>query len=149
MLIREAILADIPQIQIVRNLVKENVLSDPSLVPDSDVEDYIASRGKGWVCEIDNQIVGFAIADLQDHNIWALFMHPNFEKQGIGRKLHDTMMDWYFSQTQTIVWLGTEPKSRAENFYRKAGWQEVGVHGKGEVKFEMRFADWQNAKTHL
>ncbi len=149
MLIREAILTDIPQIQIVRHLVKENVLSDPSLVPDSDVADYITHRGKGWVCEIDNQIVGFAIADLQDHNIWALFLHPDFEKQGIGRKLHDTMMDWYFSQTQITVWLGTEPKSRAESFYRKAGWQEVGVHGKGEVKFEMTFADWQNTQTHL
>jgi GNAT superfamily N-acetyltransferase len=149
MKIREAILTDIPQIQIVRNLVKENVLSDPSLVPDSDVADYITRRGKGWVCEIANEVVGFSIIDLQDHNVWALFMHPDFEKQGIGKKLHDVMMDWYFAQTQTTVWLGTEPKSRAENFYRKAGWQEVGVHGKGEVKFEMQFTDWQNAKTHL
>jgi GNAT superfamily N-acetyltransferase len=149
MKIREAILSDIPQIQIVRNLVKENVLSDPSLVPDSDVADYITRRGKGWVCEIANEVVGFSIIDLQDHNVWALFMHPDFEKQGIGKQLHDVMMDWYFAQTQTTVWLGTEPKSRAENFYRKAGWQEVGVHGKGEVKFEMQFADWQNAKTHL
>jgi GNAT superfamily N-acetyltransferase len=149
MKIREAILTDIPQIQIVRNLVKENVLSDPSLVPDSDVADYITRRGKGWVCEIANEVVGFSIIDLQDHNVWALFMHPDFEKQGIGKQLHDVMMDWYFAQTQTTVWLGTVPKSRAENFYRKAGWQEVGVHGKDEVKFEMQFADWQNAKTHL
>jgi GNAT superfamily N-acetyltransferase len=149
MKIREAVLHDIPQIQMVRNLVKENVLSDPNLVPDSDVADYITRRGKGWVCEIANEVVGFSIIDLQDHNVWALFMHPHFEKQGIGKQLHDVMMDWYFAQTQETVWLGTEPKSRAENFYRQAGWQEVGVHGKGEVKFEMQFADWQNAKTHL
>ena len=31
----------------------------------------------------------------------------------------------------------------AEAFYRKAGWQEVGAYGKGEIKFEMSKAAWQ------
>ena len=66
MIFREALITDIPQIQIVRNEVKENVLSDPSLVTDKDVEDFITRRGKGWVCETDNRIVGFAIADLKE-----------------------------------------------------------------------------------
>jgi GNAT superfamily N-acetyltransferase len=137
MLFREAQISDIKQMQVVRNAVKENVLSDPALVPDSDVEDYISNRGKGWVCEMNNCIIGFAIADLKDHNIWALFMHPDFEARGIGKKLHRLMLDWYFSQTKEKVWLGTAPNSRAEKFYRMQGWKEVGVHGKGEIKFEM------------
>jgi len=142
--IRVAEIKDISQIQVVRNLVKENRLSDPALVPDSDVEDYITRRGRGWVCEINGQIVGFAIADLVDNNIWALFIHPDFEKLGIGKKLHDKMMNWYFSQTDKTVWLGTSPKTRAELFYRKAGWKEVGVHGKGEIKFEMTKDEWRS-----
>ena len=142
--IRVAEIKDISQIQVVRNLVKENRLSDPALVPDSDVEDYITRRGRGWVCEINGQIVGFAIADLVDNNIWALFIHPGFEKLGIGKKLHDKMMNWYFSQTDKTVWLGTSPKTRAELFYRKAGWKEVGVHGKGEIKFEMTKDEWRS-----
>ena len=36
MIFREAQISDIQQIQIVRNAVKENVLSDPSLVTDKD-----------------------------------------------------------------------------------------------------------------
>ena len=83
MIFREAQITDIPQMQIVRNSVKENVLSDPALVPDHDVEDFIIRRGKGWVCEIDSRIVGFAIADLEDHNIWALFIQPEFAEKGI------------------------------------------------------------------
>jgi GNAT superfamily N-acetyltransferase len=146
MKIRIAELKDIPQIQVVRNLVKENRLSDPKLVPDSDVEDYMFRRGKGWVCEINKEVVGFAIADLVDNNIWALFVHPGFEKLGIGKKLHDEMMNWYFSKTGKTVWLGTAPGTRAEEFYRKAGWKEVGVHGKGEIKFEMTKDDWQLLK---
>lgn len=139
---REAQISDIEQIQVVRNAVKENVLSNPSLVPDKDVEEFITSRGKGWVCEIDGTIVGFAIADLVKNNIWALFIHPDFENKGIGKKLHGMMMDWYFVQTNEKVWLGTAPNSRAEKFYRLQGWKEVGVHGQGEIKFEMCYEDW-------
>ena len=142
MIFREAQITDINQMQFVRNAVKENMLSDPSLVPDKDVEEYMTNRGKGWVCEIDNVIVGFAIADLIENNIWALFIHPDFEAMGIGKKLHQMMMDWYFVQTNEKVWLGTAPNSRAEKFYRMQGWKEVGTHGKGEIKFEMSYKDW-------
>ena len=144
MKIRVAELKDIPQIQVVRNLVKENRLSDPKLVPDKDVEEYMFRRGKGWVCEVNDEVVGFAIADLVDNNIWALFVHPGFEKLGIGKRLHDEMINWYFDQTDKTVWLGTAPKTRAESFYRKAGWKEIGVHGKGEIKFEMTKDNWES-----
>ncbi|AEA45777.1 GNAT family N-acetyltransferase [Fluviicola taffensis] len=145
MIIREAKIEDIPQIQFVRNSVTENTLSDPNLVTDEDCEEFITVRGKGWICEIDSKIVGFSIADLKEHNIWALFLHPDFEKQGIGRKLHDIMLNWYFNQTKETVWLGTAPGTRAEQFYRKSGWKEIGLHGKGEVKFEMTYQDyWSN-----
>jgi GNAT superfamily N-acetyltransferase len=139
---REAQKADISQMMEVRMSVKENVLSNPALVPYEDYIEYLFVRGKGWVCEVGENITGFAIADLQDHNIWALFVRPGYEKMGIGRQLHKIMLDWYFSQTTKKVWLGTAPKSRAEKFYKTAGWKEVGIHGKGEIKFEMRFEDW-------
>src|SRR5690606_41991500 len=125
--IREATIADIPQIQVVRHAGKENQLSDPGLVTDRDCEVYITQRGKGWVCEADGQIAGFAIADLQDHNIWALFLLPEYEGRGIGRQLHDTMLHWYFPQTKETVWLSTEAGTRAEKFYRRAGWKEAGM----------------------
>lgn len=142
MIYREATIKDIPQIQYVRNVVKENMLSDPALVPDKDVEDYMFNRGRGWVCEIEGRIVGFSIVSVSDRNVWALFIEPGFEKKGIGRKLHDLMMNWYFTRTSATIWLGTAPGTRAEQFYRKAGWREVGVHGKGEIKFEMSAEEW-------
>lgn len=147
MIFREAILQDIDQIQIVRNSVKENTLSDPGLVTNKDCEEFMFERGKGWVCEIDNTIVGFAIADLKENNIWALFLDPNFEKKGIGRKLHQMMLDWYFSQTNEKVWLGTAFNTRAEEFYRKAGWTEAGTNGSKEIKFEMTKEDWSRINT--
>ena len=145
MVFREAGVTDIPQIQVVRNSVKENTLSNPALVTDSDCENYLVNRGKGWVCEIDGRIVGFAIVDLIDHNVWALFVQPGFDKKGIGKTLHDDMLDWYFSQTDLTIWLSTSPGTRAEKFYHKAGWKNVGMHGKGEIKFEMAAASWKEA----
>ena len=145
---REAKVDDIPQIQIVRNSVKENMLSDPNLVTDEDCRIFITERGKGWVCEKERRIIGFSIADLQDNNIWALFVHPDFDKQGIGRQLHDKMLDWYFSQTNKTVWLGTAPNTRAETFYKKAGWKVIGAHGKGEIKFEMTYRNWIKGLFH-
>ncbi len=59
------------------------------------------------------------------------------------------MLDWYFSRTQKTVWLGTAPNSRAEKFYRIAGWKEVGTHGKGEIKFEMEYEDWKNKQLNF
>ena len=143
MLFREARIEDIPQIQIVRHSVKENRLSDPELITDTDVEDYMTRRGRGWVCEIDGGIVAFAIADLRDHNIWALFIHPGHERKGIGKRLHDDMLNWYFSKTDQTVWLSTTPATRAEKFYRHAGWTEAGLYGQGEIKFEMTKQMWK------
>jgi len=142
MFFRFARTADIPQIQKVRNSVKENVLSNSALVTDADCEEYINIRGRGWVCEIDNSIIGFSIADLKENNIWALFVHPEFEGRGIGKKLHQLMLDWYFNQTKATVWLGTSPNTRAEEFYRRCGWKKAGMHGK-EIKFEMSYKNWK------
>ena len=141
---REATIVDIPQLQFVRNAVRENALSNPAIVPDKDVEDYIIHRGKGWVCEIDNKVVGFAIVSVDDNNVWALFVQPGYDKQGIGKRLHDDMMHWYFSQTDKDIWLSTAPDTRAEEFYRTAGWRQTGVTKKSEIKFEMTAEEWKS-----
>lgn len=140
---RQAIPEDIPQIQIVRNSVKENQLSNPNLIPDELVEEFITKRGKGFVCEIDKKIVGFSIVDFVENNVWALFLLPDFEGKRIGKKLHQLMLDEYFSKTKETIWLSTEANSRAEIFYKKQGWKNAGLHG-NEVKFEMSFEDWKS-----
>lgn len=121
MIYREAQTSDIEQMSSVRLSVKENKLSNPGLVTFKDYEEYLTRRGKGWVCETGKQIVGFSIADLKGHNIWALFVKPEYERMGIRKKLHDIMVNWYFSQTEEKVWLGTWPKTRADRFYRACG----------------------------
>lgn len=146
---REAYLEDIPQLQFIRNSVKENQLSNPGLVTDKDYEDYIINRGKGWVCEMEDLIVGFAIVSVIDNNVWALFIHPDYEGRGIGKSLHTMMMDWYFNRTNASIWLGTAPGTRAEVFYRKAGWKYTGPRPNGEIGFEMSDEEWKKIKNNI
>ena len=148
MIIREAHTFDIPEIQVVRHSVKENILSDPSLVTNQLCAEYLTVRGKGWVCEVEGIIAGFAIVDLKENNVWALFLRPTYEGFGIGKKLHDTMLNWYFSQKQETIWLSTGFNTRAEKFYRRQGWQQTGLHGSDEIRFEMTYETWLSKRAH-
>ena len=149
MVFRQAKTSDIKNMQLIRNAVKENVLSDPALVPDEAVEKYINQRGKGWVCLDLGIMAGFCIADLVNDNIWALFVLPGMEGKGIGRKLQTIMLDWYFTNDKQLVWLSTQKNSRAEKFYRLTGWIEEGPYGKNEIKFTMNKQDWQKISATL
>ena len=149
MVFRHAETSDIKNMQLIRNAVKENVLSYPALVPDEAVEKYINQRGKGWVCLDLGIMAGFCIADLIDDNIWALFVLPAMEGKGIGRKLQTIMLDWYFTNDKQLVWLSTQKNSRAEKFYRLTGWKEAGPYGKNEIKFTMSKENWQKIRATL
>lgn len=121
----------------VRMSVKENVLITQSLVTNEMYRSYLTERGKGWVCEFDNIIVGFTIIDKVKSNLWALFVHPGFEKKGIGRQLHDTMIGWAFTNGMYNISLSTDPGTRAEKFYEAAGWSRGRMLENGEVEFVM------------
>jgi len=143
MIFREAQTADIKQLHSVRMSVNENVLPDPTLLTVKEYDEFLSVKGKGWVCEIKDSIVGFGIVDLEKFNIWALFIKPEHEGKGIGKKLQNIMLTWYFSRTKHRIWLGTSPNTRAEVFYRNQGWKEVGKQPNGEIRLELNFEDWK------
>jgi GNAT superfamily N-acetyltransferase len=139
---REAVISDIPAIQSIRNSVTENLILDPLLISDEHCSEYLETKGKGWICEVDGFPVGFAIADLQGKSVWALFVRPEFEKRGIGKKLHTLMLNWYFSQSNEQLWLSTEESSRADVFYCMNGWTSVGMPNEDMVEFKMTPENW-------
>ena len=136
MTIRSASLSDIPDLMRVRMGVRENRLSDPNKVQPHHCREMLEA-GAGWVCEIDGAVVGFAIPDASRGSVWALFVDPAHERKGIGRLLHDTMVRWLFAAGHTSIWLTTDPNTRAEGFYRAAGWQEAGATADDEIRFEL------------
>lgn len=137
MIFRRATEADIDGMSRVRMAVQENRLSDPLRVTHAMYREMLLEKGAGWVCEAQGEVAGFAIVDLSCSNIWALFVDPLYEKKGIGRQLHDLMVSWSFAVGQSRLWLSTDPGTRAEVFYRKAGWGEAGTEQSGEIRFEL------------
>lgn len=134
-MLRQALAADIPGMHRVRLAVKENRLVS-TVISESDYLPAIEANGQGWVVEIDGQVVAFAVGNKTNGNIWALFVDPAHESRGYGRLLHNEMIKWLKGQGVGKLWLTTEPGTRAERFYEKAGWLRAGTTTKGEVRFE-------------
>jgi len=134
-MVRHAVASDIAGIQRVRAAVRENRLVS-IVITDDDVREAIERSGRGWVIEAEGEVVAFAIGNATSGNIWALFVDPEFERWGYGRQLHDTMVDWLWSQGLDRLWLTTEPGTRAQRFYEAAGWQLMGTTARGELRFE-------------
>jgi GNAT superfamily N-acetyltransferase len=139
--VRLATAADVPAMHRIRLAVRENRLADAAAVQPDDYRAMIGRDGRGWVAEAGGKIAGFAIADLRRGNVWALFVDPGMEGRGIGRRLHDEMMDWLFAAGAPSVWLSTDPGTRAEAFYRAAGWRYAGDQ-RGEARYEMDRDQW-------
>ena len=134
--IRPATPEDIPAMHTVRVAVRENRLNDPSRIQPADYAALLSGSGRGRVALVDDRLVGFGIADAANRNLWALFVDPEFEGRGVGRRLHDELLDWLFSLGDSPAWLTTEPGSRAERFYRVAGWQDAGRDPGGDLRLE-------------
>lgn len=134
--LRRALASDVPGIQRVRSSVLENKLVS-LVISNEAVREAIEDTGRGWVIEVEGDLVGFAIGNVETGNIWALFVQPGFDRRGFGRLLHDAMVEWLWSKGLDRLWLTTDPGTRAAGFYESAGWNRAGLAENGELKFEM------------
>ena len=134
--LRQASRADVAAIHEVRMSVHENQLTR-SVISEGDYIDHLETLGRGWVIEVANRIVAIVVGNARDGNIWGLFVHPEFERRGFGKRLLDTAVEWLWSQGLARLWLTTEPGTRAQGFYEAAGWTQTAVTEHGEIRFEL------------
>lgn len=114
----------------------ENRLSDPQRVSEASYLPYIGG-GSIWIAETDTSILGFGAIDTPKATVWALFIDPHAEGCGIGQALHDQMINWAREKGLGQLSLGTGKGTRAVEFYKRAGWTEIGTTADGEALFEM------------
>lgn len=120
---RRAVLADIPAMSDIRLSVTENVLSDPARVTIAMYEDYLEADGRGWVAEVDGVIAAFCYAARADGTIWALFVRPGQEGQGLAKRLLALAVEWIFELGHAAARLDTSAHTRADRFYAMQGWR--------------------------
>jgi len=140
---RRAERADIPAMSAIRLAVTENVLSDPGRITAAMYEDYLDRSGRGWVAEIDDTIVAFCYADSIDGSIWALFVQPGWEGQGLARYLLGLAVEWLFATGHKSVALTTAAGTRADRFYAAQGWRRLGLCDDGRnVEYVLDRDSW-------
>ena len=151
--IRKAVQADCAQmLELIRELaIYEKAPAEVTVSIEHFIESGFGKNPVWWalVAEEEGKIIGMALYYIR-YSTWkgaALYLEDiivteTYRGKGIGKKLHQLMLDEYFSKTKETIWLSTEANSRAETFYKKQGWKNAGFHG-NEVKFEMSFEDWR------
>ena len=133
-MIRNARESDIPRLMEIRATVRENQLRDASRVTLADYQWFIANPGI-FVWEEGGRIVGLSAADPREGSIWALFMDQAYGGRGIAQLLFERACLVLRNAGYKRMWLMTSTGTRAEKFYRKAGWVVVGVEG-DQLRFE-------------
>jgi GNAT superfamily N-acetyltransferase len=119
-----------------RMSMRENRLRDLSRVTEADYLPYLRQEQASWVAELDGRLVGFAIADLKNRSIWALFVSPDSEGRGVGRALLNRVTDCLKATGSGPMHLVTEAGTRAERLYAAAGWVKAGMQPSGEIRYE-------------
>lgn len=139
--VRVATPADVPRLFQIRTAVHENHLSMAELaalgITPQTLPELLDGAGRGWVAEVAGEVVAFAMADAQEASVFALFVAPGHENQGLGRRLMREAEAWLFAQGCQVLWLVTDADRavRANGFYRHLGWVDEGVLPDGQVRF--------------
>ncbi|SMC23481.1 N-acetylglutamate synthase, GNAT family [Andreprevotia lacus DSM 23236] len=130
---------DFPTLFDLRARTRENAMSVAELAargitPDSAAEALHTGLVRGWLCEVDGQIVGFASGDRDGGEMLVLAVLPEYEGRGIGRALLAKVTAWPAECGHQRIWLSANPDSavRAYGFYRHCGWVATGELVDGE-----------------
>lgn len=142
MYIRPATIEDVHSLFEIRCSVHENHMSREqmaalNITPDT-VRNMIASGDYIVpVAFVDSEAVGFAMAQISESYIFALFVTPSHEGRGIGSQLLGYVEAALHRHGVREAWLCTDAdeKVRAVGFYRHFGWCETGLMEDGQLRF--------------
>jgi len=141
MTLRLATPADIPRLIEIRGAVRENRLRDPASIGAGDYAPYVEDR-RCWLWDEAGTVLGFAALDpasplglsgAAGAAVWALFVVPQAQGRGIGRALLGALVADARRLGLAALTLSTEKGSRAEAFYREAGWRGAGRDAHGDT----------------
>lgn len=119
---------DVPSLFAVRIATRENAYTMDQLrelgITVESVGAMLGKTHRGWLCEDEGQVVGFAMGNRQHGEIWVIAVLPECEGRGIGARLLTLVEDWLWSEGWEVLWLTTDldVSLRAYGFYRRQGW---------------------------
>ena len=137
--VRTAQLSDIDGMFDVRTSVTENHLSREEMrqmgITESVVADMIEKNHCAWVATENDKIIGFTMILPDEGCLFAAFVLPEYEGQGIGHRLIFLAEQELFKHHE-IAWLETDKNSRAAKFYMQLGWGNKKEINDTDIKLE-------------
>lgn len=135
--LRPASRAVLRRIHEIRHGTAENRLTNPALVTDAEVAWYL-DKAVFLVSDDETGIQGFTCANHQTGYVWALFVIDGAQRQGHGTALLNAALTRLREAGHRQAFLTTGKGTSAEEFYRRRGWESMGVNISGEVVFRLR-----------
>ncbi|MBH3338891.1 GNAT family N-acetyltransferase [Pseudomonas sp. UBA7530] len=141
--LRPATVADIDTLFDIRTSVVQNHLSREQMaelgITSAALAEAIEHTPCAWIAELDGIAAGFAMVDLEAGELFALFVRPQAEGQGLGHLLLNAAETALF-QGHESIWLITDGHEsiRANAFYRRHGWELAGAVDERDVRYEKR-----------
>ena len=130
---REMQVQDLPAVFELRISTRENAVTLEELEEDygitpASLAEAMAQDVKGWLCEEQSLVVGFAMGDRSNGEVQVVAVRPGFEGRGIGKRLLGLVETWLYEAGHREIWLLSNPDSsvRAHGFYRRLGWRPTG-----------------------
>jgi ribosomal protein S18 acetylase RimI-like enzyme len=127
-IIREITEDDIDEIIILRSKTDQNNYTLDQLHEMGITKEALAIKiqtdYKGWLCELNKRIIGFAMGQKTTGEMWVIAVLPNNINKGIGSILLSKVEEWLFQNGNKSIWLTTDIDTslRAYSFYKKNGW---------------------------
>lgn len=116
-----------------RGRTRENAISADALgkmgITTESIGEKLRSTHRGWLCEAEGRLAGFAVGDGNSGELWVIAVAPEFEGRGIGSQLLASVEQWLWSCGWDALWLWTDADEsrRAYSFYLDHGWRKSKV----------------------
>ncbi|WP_438868391.1 GNAT family N-acetyltransferase [Pseudomonas sp. L1(2025)] len=140
-LIRLATLADIDTLFTIRTAVVQNHLSREQMaglgITPQVLADSIREAPCVWLAEVEGEPAAFSMVNFDSGEVFAMFVLPAYEGRGLGRQLMAVAEAALFEHHQTL-YLITDGRDevRANGFYQRLGWMQVGRVDGDDVRYE-------------
>ena len=129
---RSALPTDAETCVVLRGKTRENAVSEHALrargiTGKSWGNDIRTGVLPGYVCVVDEEIVGYCFGASSSGEIVVLALLPEFESRGIGRELLIRMTRYLAELGHSRLFLGCspDPGGRSYGFYRHLGWRST------------------------
>ncbi|MGY4641007.1 GNAT family N-acetyltransferase [Pseudomonas sp. TE24901] len=139
--IRLATLQDIDILFAIRTSVTQNHLSREQMAERGITPEVLAGSIREapcvWIAEVNGEPAGFSMVDLDSGEVFAMFVRPAYENQGLGGQLMAVAEAALFERHDTLF-LVTDGRDeiRANGFYQRLGWSVVDQVDGDDVRYQ-------------